>query len=304
MFHATRVVVPNAPSRTACRWAPPCLRADLGASRIAPNLTATPSCAPHRAGIGTILDPSSDKDDLPAGTVLRMPLWMVLAMAPRGAIEVRMPSFFGSKMRRKLRAGAACEDLRHRCPHFYRVAILLHEAMILSGDMDEQFPAFLLSTLQARYKVRGVGALRGGTATVVMESSRQAWPRRLEARGKFSSATALPDVEREDGSEPSEMLASAMLHPRSPFSDQSSLPCCPPPLQDLLMRGHTVENNVEVTKIQMKLSVEEQTLFDEALESARAYERWRSGDSLQTPKAKTTGFKRKWSEDQENQAPN
>lgn len=70
------------------------------------------------------------------------------------------------------------------------------------------------------------------------------------------------------------------------------------------MRGHTIENNVEVTKIQTKLSVEEQALFDEALESARAYERWRSGDSQHAPKAKAAGFKRKWSEDQENQAPN
>ncbi len=34
----------------------------------------------------------------------------------------RLPRFYGEKMRRKLQAGAHCEDLRSRCLHFYDVA--------------------------------------------------------------------------------------------------------------------------------------------------------------------------------------
>lgn len=37
--------------------------------------------------------------------------------------------FYGNKMRRKMKAGAGCEDLRVRCPHYYAVATRLHAAM-------------------------------------------------------------------------------------------------------------------------------------------------------------------------------
>lgn len=37
--------------------------------------------------------------------------------------------FYGNKMRRKMKAGAGCEDLRVRCPHYYTVATQLHAAM-------------------------------------------------------------------------------------------------------------------------------------------------------------------------------
>lgn len=37
--------------------------------------------------------------------------------------------FYGNKMRRKMKAGAGCEDLKVRCPHYYSVATELHAAM-------------------------------------------------------------------------------------------------------------------------------------------------------------------------------
>lgn len=116
-----------------------------------PRLSASVSIV---AGVGAIIDPSSDKEDLEAGTELKLPLWMVNAMTPRGMLRVDLPVFYGSKIRRKMRAGAGCEDLRHRCPHYYQVAIQLHEAMRFSRTLDEQFPAFMLSTFRNRYKVR------------------------------------------------------------------------------------------------------------------------------------------------------
>ena len=43
--------------------------------------------------------------------------------------QVDLPIFYGNKMRRKMKAGAGCEDLRVRCPHYYSVATRLHAAM-------------------------------------------------------------------------------------------------------------------------------------------------------------------------------
>jgi hypothetical protein len=37
-------------------------------------------------------------------------------------------------MRRKMKAGAGCEDLRVRCPHYYSVATRLHAAMQVRGQ--------------------------------------------------------------------------------------------------------------------------------------------------------------------------
>lgn len=44
-------------------------------------------------------------------------------------MQADLPVFYGNKMRRKMKAGAGCEDLRVRCPHYYTVATALHAAM-------------------------------------------------------------------------------------------------------------------------------------------------------------------------------
>jgi hypothetical protein len=44
-------------------------------------------------------------------------------------MQVDLPIFYGNKMRRKMKAGAGCEDLKMRCPHYYSVATRLHTAM-------------------------------------------------------------------------------------------------------------------------------------------------------------------------------
>ena len=67
--------------------------------------------------------------------------------------QVDLPVFYGNKMRRKMKAGAGCEDLRVRCPHYYRVATALHAAMVATLTADEDFPAFILNTFRNRYKV-------------------------------------------------------------------------------------------------------------------------------------------------------
>ena len=51
------------------------------------------------------------------------------ACPPLLPTQVDLPVFYGNKMRRKMKAGAGCEDLRVRCPHYYSVATRLHAAM-------------------------------------------------------------------------------------------------------------------------------------------------------------------------------
>ncbi len=68
--------------------------------------------------------------------------------------QVDLPVFYGNKMRRKMKAGAGCEDLKVRCPHYYTVAQQLHAAQQACLTADEEFPAFILNTFRSRYKVR------------------------------------------------------------------------------------------------------------------------------------------------------
>lgn len=103
-------------------------------------------------GVGTVIDPSSDRPELAPGARLDLPLWMVPPMAGRNMLQVDMPVFYGNKMRRKMKAGAGCEDLKVRCPHYYSVATRLHAAMQASMTADEDFPAYILTTFRSRYK--------------------------------------------------------------------------------------------------------------------------------------------------------
>eukprot|EP00887_Chlorella_sp_A99_P005685 scaffold1.g5685.t1 len=103
-------------------------------------------------GVGTVIDPSSDADDLETGTRLELPLWLARGMAQRHMAQVELPVFYGNKMRRKIKAGAGCEDLRVRCPHYYTVAAGLHAAMQASLTADEAFPGFILNTFRSRYR--------------------------------------------------------------------------------------------------------------------------------------------------------
>lgn len=59
---------------------------------------------------------------------------------------------FGTKMQRKMRAGAGIEDLKSRCPYFYDVAGILH-AVLTAYGRENELPEFVISTFVARYKV-------------------------------------------------------------------------------------------------------------------------------------------------------
>lgn len=103
-------------------------------------------------GVGQVIDPSSDSHNLPPNTRVELPLWMVPVMARRGLAHVSLPTFYGDRMRRKVKAGAGCEDLRVRCPFFYTAAVRVHSAMQATGATDESFPTFIFSTFSGRYR--------------------------------------------------------------------------------------------------------------------------------------------------------
>jgi GINS complex subunit 3 len=103
-------------------------------------------------GIGQIIDPSSDTSTLIPNSKVELPLWMVPIIARRGLAQVQQPPFFGNRMRRKVKAGAACEDLKSRCAYFYTVALRVHSAMQATGSIDENFPGFIFSTFANRYR--------------------------------------------------------------------------------------------------------------------------------------------------------
>ncbi|KAL6767410.1 DNA replication complex GINS protein PSF3 [Auxenochlorella protothecoides] len=177
-------------------------------------------------GVGSVIDPSADGADLAPGSTLDVPLWLASSLAQRGMARVELPVYYGNKMRRKMRAGAGCEDLRVRCPHYYTVAGGLHAAMLAGRTADEGFPEFVMATFRTRYK-------------------------------------------------------------------------------ELLCRATTIDNNVEASALQARLSVEELSLFMAAADAASRHEAWRAGgEASQSRLARSASMKRKWSENQENRGMN
>ena len=63
-----------------------------------------------------------------------------------------MPKWYGERMRRKVQAGAGCEDLRRRCPYFYDVAMRLH-----SLGAPPAVGEFTNATFRARYRASCIG---------------------------------------------------------------------------------------------------------------------------------------------------
>ncbi len=63
--------------------------------------------------LGSILDPSSSKQDLEEGASISIPLWMVKSLRHRGMIEVNWPAVYRERYRRKLNAGAECVSMKN-----------------------------------------------------------------------------------------------------------------------------------------------------------------------------------------------
>jgi GINS complex subunit 3 len=115
--------------------------------------TLVPAILPHGCtGVGAIIDQSSDQPQLAPGASVDLPLWMMADLARRNLALPELPIIYGEKMRRKIKAGAGCEDLRARCPFYYTVAEQLHSIMTATGCADESLPGYMASALRGRYR--------------------------------------------------------------------------------------------------------------------------------------------------------
>ncbi|CAI5726627.1 unnamed protein product [Peronospora effusa] len=58
------------------------------------------------------LDPSCCSPDLPKGSVVELPLWLVTTLAGRGDVTIEPPHFLTKRFRRMLKAGPSSVNLR------------------------------------------------------------------------------------------------------------------------------------------------------------------------------------------------
>lgn len=103
-----------------------------------------------RAGgtqIGRAIDPSCDDDDLKEGAKVDLPYWMAKCLASRNMIEVRLPKFYGERVRREVQADPGCISIRECSPFFYNFG--LKAAPMVP---DRSLPLFLLTTFRGRYQ--------------------------------------------------------------------------------------------------------------------------------------------------------
>ncbi|CAG9461066.1 unnamed protein product [Pedinophyceae sp. YPF-701] len=118
-------------------------------------------------GLGHALDGDLGDHDLPQGTRVNLPLWLVPELAARHFVTVpAMPKTFGKAVRRDLEAESAAVALRSRCPHFYTAATKLGAAApglrADANDPDEKpLHEFALLTFEARFRGLVAQSFRG-----------------------------------------------------------------------------------------------------------------------------------------------
>jgi hypothetical protein len=79
----------------------------LAQDALVPVVFNTPATA-----LGPVMDPGSTERDLPQGTSLSIPLWLVPSLHSRQFVTMRLPSVYTDRFRRKLNAGAEVVSLK------------------------------------------------------------------------------------------------------------------------------------------------------------------------------------------------
>ncbi|KAL2622435.1 hypothetical protein R1flu_002640 [Riccia fluitans] len=97
-------------------------------------------------GLG-VLDPGSEHDDIEAGAVVDIPLWLAHDLCLRKFITIKLPYFYNERIRKEIQADASCVDLGRWCPYFYEMGLRLAPI-----SPDQTLGSFLLYCLQRRYK--------------------------------------------------------------------------------------------------------------------------------------------------------
>eukprot|EP00249_Psilotum_nudum_P009592 c22029_g1_i4 orf=194-748(+) len=97
-------------------------------------------------GVG-LLDPGSEDNNVDQGAKVDLPLWLAQDLFHRQAVVINLPSFFGQRLRKEVKADPACVDLRSRCPYFYGLGCKLAPL-----TADTTLGTFLLYALRGRYR--------------------------------------------------------------------------------------------------------------------------------------------------------
>lgn len=71
------------------------------------------------AGLGRELDTTCADDDLPAGSDVEVPCWLVGELLKKNMVAARLPKCFGGKLRADVAAEPAAVKLRVKCPYFF-----------------------------------------------------------------------------------------------------------------------------------------------------------------------------------------
>eukprot|EP01083_Nonionella_stella_P081396 224189_1 len=97
-------------------------------------------------GLG-YLDESNDDEDLKAGAVADLPVWLAQKLWFRGMVEVTCPKFFSERFATNLLADPTVVNLSDRSKYFYRFG------MKVSGiQRTDNIPVMLQKTLSLRYR--------------------------------------------------------------------------------------------------------------------------------------------------------
>lgn len=69
------------------------------------------------------LDPSSQEDDLKAGSELELPLWLIqpISSTRPPIIDTSLPKIYSESYREILKADPTCVDLNRLSSHFYEI---------------------------------------------------------------------------------------------------------------------------------------------------------------------------------------
>ena len=94
------------------------------------------------------LDPlraASGATDLPSGSVLSLPLWLICPMTQMGLVEPQLPDMYGDSMQNVLRKGPEGARLGEKSKHYFRVGLTL--SWLMPGR-QELAAAILVGSLQ------------------------------------------------------------------------------------------------------------------------------------------------------------
>lgn len=98
-------------------------------------------------GLGQVLDPSTDQNDLPTGSQVEVPFWMANSLVARNMVQLSVPKIFGEKVKRELLADATCVDLRDRSRYYFELGL---KVSLLTNQTDVAM--LVLSSFRDRYQ--------------------------------------------------------------------------------------------------------------------------------------------------------